>query len=96
MPQYDKKGRLTRAGAEQAIREGGSVAFAKRIYTKIEDLPSHAEFAKGDTEAEEAAKAILQQQIASAQAQLASLEASTPSDSISGGDGNETKRTKKA
>jgi hypothetical protein len=35
---YDAFGRLTRAGAEKAIREGGSAAWAGRMCTTIEQL----------------------------------------------------------
>lgn len=62
----DDKGRLTRHGMEQAIRGGGSVLHDGRTITRVQDLPSEAELAQGDTAAEEAARAS----IAERQAQL--------------------------
>lgn len=48
---YDANGKLTRAGAEQAIREGGTVTLNGRMYGKIETLPPETEFAVGDEQA---------------------------------------------
>lgn len=71
--QYDKNGKLTRAGATQVIQAGGSVIIGKQLYTKAENLPGEADFAKGDPDVEAAAAARLQQTIADAQKQLAQL-----------------------
>jgi hypothetical protein len=74
--QYDDKGRLTRAGAESVIREGGSVFLAGKHYTRVETLPGEAEFAKGDPKAEAAAKARLVEQRKALDAQIAELDES--------------------
>ena len=74
--QYDDKGRLTRAGAESVIREGGSVFLAGKHYLTIDALPGEAEFAKGDPKAEAAAKARLVEQRKALDAQIAELDES--------------------
>jgi hypothetical protein len=71
--QYDAKGKLTRAGAEQVIRSGGSVSFGGRVITSVDKLPSDAEFARGDAAAERAARARLEEQRRAIDAQLAGL-----------------------
>lgn len=48
---YDVNGKLTRAGAEQAIKEGGVVTIGKTMYSRVEQLPPETEFAVGDAEA---------------------------------------------
>jgi hypothetical protein len=57
---------------EQAIREGGSVLIEGRIITRLEDLPSNMELAKGD---EDRQAAILAQMEADLQAKQAELDA---------------------
>lgn len=59
---YDKNGKLTRAGAEQVIRDGGSAMIGGKLYSKAESLPDEAEFAKGDVAAENAARENLMRQ----------------------------------
>jgi hypothetical protein len=46
-----KTHKLTRAGAEQAIREGGSVRVGNKLVTRLEDIPPESEFAVGDADA---------------------------------------------
>jgi hypothetical protein len=70
---YDKNGKLTREGAIKVIQSGGSVLFNKNLYTKVESLPNEADFAKGDEQAEAAARASLQKTIDDAQKQLSQL-----------------------
>jgi methylmalonyl-CoA mutase N-terminal domain/subunit len=70
---YDPKGRITRQGAEQAIREGGSVIIGGTIYTRVENLPSEADFAQGDQEAENRARENLLRQRQALDEQLAKL-----------------------
>lgn len=48
---YDVKGNITRAGAEQVIREGGTVHMRGKEYRTLQSLPTEAEFAVGDPEA---------------------------------------------
>src|SRR4051812_5199852 len=85
---YDEKGNITRAGAEQVIREGGSVAIKGKLYMKVEQLPNEAEFVKGDKEAGASAKARLEKVIADAQAQLKVIKEDEKSGTITevGGD----------
>lgn len=66
---------IGRAAMEQAIRSGGSVMHQGRLITTVEQLPSEAELAAGDPEAEQAAQASLQAKVAELQRQLAQLEA---------------------
>jgi hypothetical protein len=42
---YDKNGTITRAGAEQAIREGGSVLLAGQLHRTVDTLPGEEWFA---------------------------------------------------
>lgn len=48
---YDSNHKITRAGAEQAIREGGTVFVGGRLYGRVESLPPETEFAVGDSDA---------------------------------------------
>lgn len=48
---YDANGRLTRAAAEQAIKEGGSVTLGGNKYTRLDELPPETVFAVGDAQA---------------------------------------------
>lgn len=73
-PERQRNGRLTRFGMEQAIREGGSVQLGDRTITRVDDLPSAAELAKGDPDAERAALSDLQKQMADLQTQIAKLQ----------------------
>lgn len=72
---YDANGKLTRAGAVDVIKGGGSVLVNGKLYTNVDRLPGEAEFAKGDTAAEKAARARLQQTLRETQVQLDALEA---------------------
>jgi hypothetical protein len=71
-PLYDN-GKLTRAGMERVIKEGGSVLDGHRLYTTTESLPSEAALAKGDPGKEAAAMAKLQEQMAEIQRQMHEL-----------------------
>lgn len=66
--------KLTRAQMEAAIRNGGSVMAEGKIITKIEELPSEAELAKGDESREQAVIAQLLVQKAGLEQQLAQLQ----------------------
>jgi capsule polysaccharide export protein KpsE/RkpR len=57
---------------EQAIREGGSVLIEGRIFTRLQDLPSDLELAKGDDDRQ---AAIIAQMEADLQAKQAELDA---------------------
>jgi hypothetical protein len=70
---YDDKGNITRAGAEQVIRGGGSVSINGKLYQTVESLPDESVFAAGNPKAEADARAKLEKQIADAQAQLQRL-----------------------
>jgi hypothetical protein len=59
---YDKNNMLTRAGMEQVIREGGTVQHKGKLYSRIESLPSEADLAAGDEDAERRALAGLEEQ----------------------------------
>lgn len=48
---YDAKGNITRAGAEEVIRTGGTVHLRGKEYRTLQSLPTEAEFAVGDPEA---------------------------------------------
>lgn len=83
--QYDAKGRITRAGAEQAIREGGSAIVGGRQYTTIESLPGEAEFARGDAAAEAQARENLLRQKHQIEDQIARLGQGSPATAPQGG-----------
>lgn len=70
---YDDKGNITREGAEQVIREGGTVSINGKTYQTIDSLPDEASFAAGNPGAEAGVRDRLAKQIADAQAQLARL-----------------------
>jgi hypothetical protein len=55
----DAKGKLTRHGMEEAIRNGGSVIHNGVVVSRLDQLPSEAELAQGDTAAENAALSSL-------------------------------------
>lgn len=68
-----RNGKLTRAGMEAVIKDGGSVLHNGKLLRRIEDLPNEAELVKGDAEAEKATSDSLQRQIDALQAQLNTL-----------------------
>jgi hypothetical protein len=68
---------ISRAQMERAIREGGSVLYGGRVISRAEQLPSEAELAQGDPDAEAEAQANLQAQMAALQAQMERLQASS-------------------
>jgi hypothetical protein len=70
-----KDGKLTRSGMEHVIRSGGSVLHDGTVYTKLDTLPSEADLAKGDADAENAARENLLRQREALDQQLASLGA---------------------
>lgn len=76
---YTRDGKLTRAGMEHVIRSGGSVVHEGKVYSKMEHLPSEADLAKGDADAEAAALENINRQRAQLDAQEAQLKASKPS-----------------
>lgn len=69
---------LTRREMEAVIRGGGSVLYNGRLISKLSDLPTAAELARGNPRAEQAAAAELQAQVADLQAQLAALQGAPP------------------
>lgn len=71
----ERDGKLTRAGMEAAIRDGGSVQLSDgRTITKVDDLPTGAALAKGDATEEARVRAELEAQKAAIDAQLDSLK----------------------
>lgn len=68
-------GKLTRYGMEQVIRSGGSVLHDGVVRARIEDLPTEAQLAKGNTAAEDAALNNINRQRAELDAQEAQLRA---------------------
>jgi hypothetical protein len=69
----DAAGKLTHAGMEWTIRNGGSVMLGGQVITSLDDLPSEAELVKGNEAAEAALAASLDAQIAALSAQRASV-----------------------
>jgi hypothetical protein len=58
---YDSNHRLTFEGAQQVIREGGSVSMGGQVFTKLEHLPNAVQFAaNGAITREQAENAIKQ------------------------------------
>jgi hypothetical protein len=55
-------GKLTRAGMEQAIKDGGSVMYKGKILTSLDQLPSEADLAAGDSQRESQARENLLKQ----------------------------------
>lgn len=83
----DAQGRLTRSGMEQVIQSGGSVLHThvtpleggharhqSRIISKIEELPSHADLAKGDKQLSDAARLKLMAERQRIDSELAKLD----------------------
>lgn len=77
-------GKLTREGAIEVIKEGGSVSLTTTdengkvtaaTYSRVEDLPDEADFARGDEAAEAAALENLHRQREATDAQIARLSA---------------------
>lgn len=48
LPERDSKGKLTRRGMEHVIAAGGSVLHGGRSISKLHELPSAADLAKGN------------------------------------------------
>ena len=67
--------RLTRHGMEKAIRSGGSVLHNGTIISSVDKLPTEAELANGDTAAEEAARAGIEERQAALDRERAILDA---------------------
>jgi hypothetical protein len=65
---------LSREEMEAVIRGGGSVMYQGKTLTQIGHLPTEADLAQGNPEAETAAANTLQQQIVELQQQLAKLQ----------------------
>lgn len=61
-------GKLTRAGMEQAIKDGGSVIYRKpgdkasKVLTSLAELPTEADLAAGDSQKESQARENLLRQ----------------------------------
>lgn len=70
---FGPDGRLTLEGAREVIAEGGSVMMQGKTITKVEDLPSEAQLAKGNRAAMRVARANLKREIARRQEELAEL-----------------------
>lgn len=71
-------GTLSRNDMEQAIIQKGSVLYQGRIISRIQDLPTDADLAKGNPDMEAAAAAALDVQIAALTAQRARLSLGQP------------------
>jgi hypothetical protein len=69
----DAAGKLTHAGMEWTIQHGGGVMIGGQVITRLDDLPSEAELARGNEAAEAALAASLDAQIAALSAQRASV-----------------------
>jgi hypothetical protein len=73
MPERDREGRLTRAGMEEVIREGGSVLHNGEVHTDLQRLPSSVDLARGDAVRERQERDRLLGHRAALDAQLAQL-----------------------
>ena len=69
-----ESGRLTRAGMEKTIRDGGSVQWNGNIVTNVGDLPTEADLAEGNEQATQVALDSLDRQQAALDAQRAQLK----------------------
>lgn len=69
----DATGKLTHAGMEWTIRQGGSVMIGGEVITSLDALPTEAELVRGNEAAEAALSASLDAQIAALSAQKASI-----------------------
>lgn len=65
---------LSRAEMERTIAQGGSVLYQGRIISRAQDLPSEADLARGDPDAEAQTQTRLEAQIAELQAQVQRLQ----------------------
>jgi hypothetical protein len=70
----DERGDLTRAGMEQAIREGGSVMWRGDVIEFMDDLPPEEELVAGNAEAAAALRRSLEAQAMEVGQRLARLE----------------------
>lgn len=70
---YDKQGKMTRAGMEQVIRDGGSVLHGGKLHTRLDTLPTAADLAAGDEQATAEALAGIEAQQKSLDAQRQKL-----------------------
>lgn len=78
---------MNRPQMEAVIRKGQSVLYQGRIISRTQDLPSAAELAAGDPEAEAAVAADVQAQIDALSEQLAKLQAASTSPAAPKGKG---------
>ena len=76
-PKLHKDGVLTLDGMKATIQNGGMVLHGGKFITKVDDLPTAAELAKGDPKEEKRVAADLQQQMKDLQAQLDELKKPT-------------------
>lgn len=67
---------------EEIIARGESVIVDNRIVDNVNDLPNEAELAKGNKEAEKAAKASIKAQMEALEAQLKSLDDPKPKEPV--------------
>lgn len=75
----DASGKLTYKALTQVFREGGTAIVDGRHVTRLEDLPTEAEYALGDEAAEAAALENLVQAQAAIEAQIKALNLRTKS-----------------
>lgn len=79
-PQFERNdaGKLTRAGMESVLQRGGSVLFNSRTISRLDQLPSEAEVAKGDADQERAARSRLKERQRALDEEMAILNGKTP------------------
>jgi hypothetical protein len=65
---------LSRDQMEAVIANGGSILYGGRLITRVEHLPSEADLAAGNPDAEAKAAERLQQQMDALQKQMARLQ----------------------
>ena len=69
-----RNGKMTRAGMEKVIGNGGAVMHQGTVYTKVDDLPDDATLTEGDEAGARQAQASIDAQIAALASQRAALD----------------------
>lgn len=69
----DPNGRLTYAALVETLRRGSTVVLDGRHVTRAQDLPSEADYVRGDAEAEAATLARLEAAQKAVEAQIAAI-----------------------
>ncbi len=89
----DEQGRHRRAEMEAIIKAGGSINTRGQIITKIAELPTDAELARGDSAREVEVAGSLQEQMAELQRQMALLGQAKPPETAPKEEGTDTDKS---